>query len=143
MNVVKTLCVGVNGEIADSSLARILRKTVGTGSVEIGTAVSATGDKIDKGGTAFCGIAVSPKQYTKVGLGETMTIPANGSVEVCSFGRVWVKVGAAVKVGDAATYNTGTGVISAAATGASQVAIPNAKFLTAASQNDVAIIELS
>lgn len=143
MNVVKTLCVGVNGEIADSSLSRVLKKTVGTGSVEIGTAVSATGDKIAKGGTAFCGITVSPKQYTKVGLGATLTIPANGSVEVCSFGRIWVKVGAEVTVGAAATYNTATGVISATATGASQAAIPNAKFITAAKKDELAMVELS
>lgn len=143
MNVVRKIAVGVVGEIADSSLARVLTKTVGTGAVDIGVAVTETSGKIAKGGTGFVGITVSPKQKSKVGLGETMTVPANGSVEVMSFGRAWVKVGAAVTVGAAATYATSTGVISAAATGASQVAIPNAKFLTAAATGDTALVELS
>lgn len=146
MKVVRKLPVGVVGEIADSSLKRVLMKTVGTGSVEIGCALTQSGDVVAKGGTGvFAGIAVSPKQYSKDGLGTTMTIPANGSVEAMSFGRVWVKVAAAVTVGAQATFSQTAGTISAA-TGSGNTAIANSKFLTAATGgtgDEVALLELS
>ena len=147
MKVVNKLPVGVVGEIADSSLKRVLMKQVGTGAVEIGLALTAdTNGVVSKGGTgAFAGIAVSPKQYSKDGLGTTMTIPANGSVEALSFGRVWVKVASAVTIGAQASFSQSAGTISAA-TGSGNTAIANSKFLTAATGgtgDEVALLELS
>ena len=146
MNVVRKLPVGVVGEIADSSLQRVLMKTVGTGaSVEIGSVVTETNGVIAQGGTgAYAGIAISPKQLAKTGLTNSMTVPAGGSCEVMSFGRVWVKVASAVTAGAPAFYAS-NGTISAA-TGGGNTAIPRSKFLTGATGapgDVVALLELS
>ena len=147
MTVVKKLPVGVVGEIADSSIARVLTKTTGTGGVEIGKAITETAGVVANGGTGgdnFVGIAVSPKQYAKDGLGSTMQVKANSFVEALSFGRVWVKVADAVTVGAQATFDASGNISSA--TGAGKVAIANSKFLTAATGgtgDEVALLQLS
>lgn len=144
MNVVRTLPVGVVGEIADSSLQRTLTKTVGTGDVEIGKVITEAGGVVAQGGTGnYAGIVTGPKQMSKDGLGTTMTVKANGFVQATTFGRIWVRVKNAVTVGAQAAYDASGNI---GATGASMTAIPNSKFLTAATGatgDTMAMIELS
>lgn len=144
MNVVRKLPVGVVGEIADSSLQRTLTETVGTGDVEIGKVITKANGVVAQGGTGnYAGIVTGPKQMSKDGLGETLKVKANGFVQSTTFGRIWVRVKSAVTVGAQAAYDASGNI---GATGASMTAIPNSKFLTAATGatgDTMAMIELS
>lgn len=144
MNVVRTLPVGVVGEIADSSLSRTLTKTVGTGDVEIGKVITEASGVVAQGGTGnYAGIVTGPKQMSKDGLGATMTVKANGFVQATTFGRIWVRVKSAVTVGAQAAYDASGNI---GTTGSGMTAIANSKFLTAAtgaSGDTMAMIELS
>ena len=57
-------------------------------------------------------------------------------------GDIWVKVGAAVSIGDDVTVVASTGVLSSTTAADDQHLIPNARFLTAASANKLALLRL-
>ena len=66
------------------------------------------------------------------------TVLKNGDpVPVMTYGEMWVKVSAAVTVGDDVTFNA-SGALSSDARGASQPKILGARWLSAASANGVA-----
>lgn len=97
------------------------------------------------GSDIFAGILVSPHEYVKQGLGDSLEL-ADGTIgQICKKGRVVVKVATAVSVGYNAFYNATTGDIAgaSASTLSGYVAIPNAKFvLVNSSANELAVLEL-
>jgi len=71
------------------------------------------------GGTGkFAGILVQPKAAASFGttgggpLAATLNLPDYATGELCSFGDVFVTLGAACNIGDLVTYHTTTGVLS-------------------------------
>lgn len=66
----------------------------------------------------------------------------NSHVAVLFRGDIWVKVPSAVAVGDDVSVNTANGQFSTAAGSANQAVIPNARWMTAAAANGLAVLRL-
>ena len=146
-NVFNKQALGVVGEMADASPARVNSHVLLADSV-IGTAVTAGTDGVNKGGAgAFEGIIVNPKTLAlQGGLSPNLIVKANTQIEACTFGRLYVAPTTATAVGNAAFYDTTTGEIKAGASGATIAGakeIVGSKFLTAGNANDVCVLQLT
>lgn len=107
-------------------------------------------DEAGVGGTGtFLGIAVNPKDYVRYNNFEaTMEVPNATAVQLCTFGRVLVKVVGNVSIGQAGYFNTTTGeIIGATAgtnlSGSGYTEIKNSKFIIkSALATEIAVLEL-
>jgi hypothetical protein len=77
------------------------------------------GNTVIVGGTGkFAGILVQPKSASTFGttaggpLAATLNMPDYSTGQMCSFGDVYVALGAAAAIGDLVTYHTTTGALS-------------------------------
>lgn len=107
-------------------------------------------DEAKVGGSGvFLGIAVNPKEYVRYNNFEaTMEIPDGVGVQLCTFGRVLVKVVGNVSIGQAGYFNTTTGEIKGANAGTDLSStgfteIKNSKFIIkSALATEIAVLEL-
>lgn len=107
-------------------------------------------DEAKVGGSGvFLGIAVNPKDYVRYNNFEaTMEIPNGVGVQLCTFGRVLVKVVGNVSIGQAGYFNTSTGEIKGATagtdlSGSGFTEIKNSKFIIkSALATEIAVLEL-
>jgi len=107
-------------------------------------------DEAGVGGSGvFLGIAVNPKEYaTYNNFNATMEVPNGIGVQLCTFGRIFVRVVGNVSIGQAAFFNTSTGEIKGAAagtdlSGSGFTEIKNSKFIVkAALATEIAVLEL-
>jgi hypothetical protein len=151
-------CAGIEGDFFDDSPRRVLAKNLnasagGTlptiGNAFTYTAAPADPSQVSMGGSgAFAGILVNGKELVRSnGLTAGLTVSDGTIGSICSMGRVWVKVDAAVNVGYLACYNTTTGSISGIASGSAPsgyTLIPNAKFVAVnAGAGELAVLELA
>lgn len=119
---------------------------------KIGVAYTAVDDaseaKVGGSGT-FLGIAVNPKEYIRYNnFAATLQVPNGTAVQLCSFGRVLVRVVGNVSIGQAGFFNTSTGEIKGATSGTDLsgsgfTEIKNSKFIIkAALATEIAVLEL-
>lgn len=119
---------------------------------KIGVAYTSATDPAEAGvggsGT-FLGIAVNPKEYIRYNnFNATLQVPNGTAVQLCTFGRVLVRVVGNVSIGQAGYFNTSTGEIKGAAagtdlSGSGFTEIKNSKFIIkAALATEIAVLEL-
>ena len=101
------------------------------------------------GSGVFLGIAVNPKEYARYNnFNATMEIPNGVAVQLCSFGRVLVRVSDTISIGQAGYFNTTTGEIKGATagtdlSGSGFTEIKNSKFIVkSALATEIAVLEL-
>lgn len=107
-------------------------------------------DEAKVGGSGvFLGIAVNPKEYIRYNNFEsTMEIPNGVAVQLCTFGRIFVKVSGNVSIGQAGYFNTTTGEIKGATagtdlSGSGFTEIKGSKFIIkSALATEIAVLEL-
>ncbi len=137
---------GLEGQLYDQSSADIVSKVIETvAGVSFGRVVSRGTDpsrQADLGGTAFLGIAL--RDLAKEGAANTGAIQWNFSevAAVLREGYVWVAVPSGCTAGDAAKYNTSTGIIDSGAAGAGEAGIGAASFETTASAGELAVLRI-
>lgn len=141
------------GMVADGQVANIVSKiNDDTATVAYGKGVVRSGEKGFKAATStseaadFVGVLVRELNRSYAD-GETFGAPIDRPASVLTAGVIWVTVAEAVAVGDAAYLRVGatqTGDFAkAAGTDATlSVAIPGAKFLTAAASGGLAKLSL-
>jgi hypothetical protein len=99
------------------------------------------------GGCAIAGAAMTPAQFLGIAVRDVSIRPSAGNkypqygnVTILTQGAIWAKVGEAVAPGDAALFDTATGLYMKTA-GAGRVALPNGwEFDTTAALNGLAIL---
>lgn len=101
------------------------------------------------GSGVFLGIAVNPKDYIRYNNFEaTMQVPNGIAVQLCTFGRVLVRVVGNIEIGQAGYFNTSTGEIKGATagtdlSGSGFTEIKNSKFIVKnALATEIAVLEL-
>lgn len=141
------------GMVADGQVANIVSKiNDDTATVAYGKGVVRSGEKGFKAATSaseaadFVGVLVRELNRSYAD-GETFGAPIDRPASVLTAGVIWVTVAEAVDVGDAAFLRVGatqTGDFAKAAGSAAtlSVAIPGAKFLTAATAGGLAKLSL-
>ena len=145
--------IGVPGEFADTSPARVTPYTLAKNS----SALPVVGNVFTQGSAndiakvggsgAFLGVLVEPKQYAnKSGLTATLNLAEGQIGEICSMGHIFVKSATAFVPGYLAEYEPATGAISAiedTLSTATAVQIPNARFIQVSGDaGHVGILEL-
>jgi hypothetical protein len=153
--VTADVAFGVVGELAfdgpyRSQPARINHGTAADIVVGRWFTLNAAGEALPGGTGAIGGVLMAPKTHASLGtaaggaLAPTMVLPTGTIGEFAYMGAIVVAVGAAVAIGNAAKYNTTTGVIGVGAPGAGEAAIPNAKFIRYANAAaGLAVLELT
>jgi hypothetical protein len=151
-----TNAVGLAGMIADNGPRDVLSRA--NPSVEIPYGVAVTKGTTDKDvklpttspeAVAMLGVAIISNDIPNTAYGTAPKYPVKSAVSVMRKGRVWVKVEEAVTAGDQAfvRFATGTGTILGSfrksADTATAVAIPGTRYLTSASANGLAIVDLT
>lgn len=139
------------GVIASGMPTEIASYEVESTNIDFGVAVkTGTGIKqcvvgVDGAGSApfavndYLGLTLE-----NIALGDEVDKYAKGNIaQVIFSGDVWVKVEAAVAAGDDVTIKEATGLLSTAAAADGQFLLPNARFLTAAAANGLAIVRLN
>lgn len=141
------------GMVADGQVANIVSKiNDDTATVAYGKGVVRNGEKGFKAATAdstaadFVGVLVRELNRSYAD-GETFGAPVDRPASVLTAGVIWVTVAEAVAVGDAAflrvgTTQTGDFAKTAGESATLSVAIPGAKFLTAATAGGLAKLSL-
>lgn len=141
------------GQIADGQLSDIVSKlNKGAANIAFGSAVVEDGVDAAKLPTTastapnFVGVAVRElnRAYAHTD-GSDFGAVANKDFSVMTTGAIWVKVGEAVTARDPACFYITAGnfgKFGKTAAGGSQIAIPNAKFLTSATANGIALLSL-
>lgn len=150
----KQLAAGMEGEFYDNSPRRVttyVGRATDDANVKIGIAFTSTdteGQAQAGGDGVFLGIAVSPKEYaTYSNFNATLELPDGIAVQLCTFGHIYVRVAGDVEIGNAAYYNTETGVIIGDDSGTDlstdgYVEIKNSSFKSAAASGEIAKLEL-
>ena len=151
-SVNQKLAVGVPGDFYDESPRRTDPYTIASSSAgSIGKAYtidSTDPSKVNLGGSGvFGGIAINSKEFARSGLGASMDFAQYDECELCTMGRIWVSVAGDVAVGNAAYFNTTTGVITAAASGETiegSTEIAGSKFIlvNASSTEPMCVLQL-
>lgn len=65
------------------------------------------------------------------------------NISVLTEGDIWVTTGGAVNAGDDVTFDSGTGVLSSAASSGTQFTISGARWMTSAGSGELAVVRLS
>lgn len=151
-SVNQKLAVGVNGDFYDDSPRRVDPYTIissGAGSIGCAYTCDTTDQtKVVLGGAGvFAGIAVNSKEFARSGLAASQAFSQYDECELCTMGRIWLSISGDVAVGNAAFFNTTTGAITAAASGATvsgSTEIPNSKFVlvTGSSSAPMVVLQL-
>ena len=151
-SVNQKLAVGVPGDFYDESPRRTDPYTIvssSAGSIAKAYTIDATDpSKVVLGGSGvFAGIAVNSKEFARSGLGASLDFAQYDEAELCTMGRIWVSVAGDVTVGQAAYFNTTTGVIVAADSGetvADCTEIAGSKFILvgASSAEPMCVLQL-
>ena len=98
------------------------------------------------GDGVFAGIAVNTKEYIINGIGASMAFREGDIAQCATMGRIVLKLGDAVSVGDACFYNETTGELKPGTSGATvsgYVEIPNSKFVRVnALANEYSVLQL-
>lgn len=138
-SVTSDLAFGIVGECAfdgpfRSQPARIDHATAANIVVGRWFTLAADGTARPGGAGALAGILIHPKNYSNGGSGGDalaagLTLVTGTVGEFGYMGQFIVAAPAAVALGDAAKYNTTTGVIGVGAPGAGEAAIPNSRFV--------------
>ncbi|MBP5789222.1 MAG: hypothetical protein J6W29_03205 [Neisseriaceae bacterium] len=142
------LAFGVPGSFYDDSPRRVDPYTVEEGAIGLAYTVnSSDASKADLGGTGvFAGIAVNTKEYIIDGLTASMAFREGDIAQCATMGRIVLKLGDAVTIGQACFYNETTGALkpgTAGATISDYVEIPNSKFvLVNALANEYSVLQL-
>jgi hypothetical protein len=153
-SVTSDIAFGIVGELAfdgpfRSTVARISHGTAADIVVGRWFTLAADGTARPGGAGAIAGVFMNPKTLVSGGvagnaLAPTMTVPTGTVGEFGYMGAIIVSVGAAVALGNAAKYDTTTGVIGVGAPGAGEAAIPNSKFVRYANAAaGLAVLELT
>ena len=151
-SVKQFLAVGVNGDFYDESPRRTDPYTIkseSAGSIGCAYTVDSTDpSKANLGGSGvFAGIAVNSKEFVIQGITASQAFKQYDEAELCTMGRIWLSIAGDVSVGDAAYFNTTTGVITAAASGetvSGSTEIPGSKFILvgASSTEPMCVLQL-
>lgn len=142
------LAFGVPGSFYDNSPRRVDPYTVEGGAIALAYTVNASDPtKAVLGGTGvFAGIAVNTKEYIINGIGASMAFREGDIAQCATMGRIVLKLGDAVTVGDACFYNETTGALKPGTSGSTisdYVEIPNSKFvLVNALANEYSVLQL-
>lgn len=149
-SVVNTkLAYGVPGSFYDDSPRRVAPYVVAAGS--IGKAFTLDSTQADKavvgGSNAFAGIAVNSKEYTITGTTASTDFESGDIAQLCTMGHIVVVCDNAVAVGNACFFNTTTGALHAAASGATvegytEIAGSKFVFVAGVSAGDPVVLEL-
>lgn len=141
-SVTSDLAFGIVGELAfdgpfRAQPARIDHGTAANIVVGRWFTLAADGTARPGGAGALAGILMNPKNYSNAGAGgnalaPSMTLPTGTVGEFGYMGAFVVAAPAAVALGNAAKYDTTTGVIGVGAPGAGEAAIPNSRFIRVA-----------
>lgn len=151
-SVKQFLAVGVNGDFYDESPRRTdpyTIKSATAGSIGCAYTVDSTDpSKANLGGSGvFAGIAVNSKEFVIQGITASQAFKQYDEAELCTMGRIWLSIAGDVSVGDAAFFNTTTGVITAGTSGATvsgATEIPGSKFILvgASSTEPMCVLQL-
>lgn len=142
------LAFGVPGSFYDNSPRRVDPYTVEEGAIALAYTVNASDPtKAVLGGDGvFAGIAVNTKEYIIDGLTASMAFREGDIAQCATMGRVVLKLGDAVSVGDACFYNETTGALKPGTSGATvdgYIEIPNSKFVIVnALANEYSVLQL-
>lgn len=142
------LAFGVPGSFYDNSPRRVDPYTVEEGAIALAYTVNASDPtKAVLGGDGvFAGIAVNTKEYIIDGLTASMAFREGDIAQCATMGRVVLKLGDAVSVGDACFYNEETGALKPGTSGATiedYIEIPNSKFVIVnALANEYSVLQL-
>ncbi len=144
----KLLAFGVAGSFYDNSPRIVDSYIVSGGAIcNAFTVSSADPAKATLGGSGvFAGIAVNTKEYAITGLTASMAFEDGANAQLCTEGRIVLQLPNAVTVGQAAFFNTTTGVIQPGTSGATVTGcteIVGSKFvLVNALANEVSVLQL-
>lgn len=151
-SVKQFLAVGVNGDFYDESPRRTDPYTIASssaGAIGLAYTIDSTDPtKVNLGGEGvFAGIAVNSKEFVVQGITASQAFKQYDEAELCTMGRIWLSIAGDVSVGDAAYFNTTTGVITAAASGetiSGATEIPGSKFILvgASSTEPMCVLQL-
>lgn len=142
------LAFGVPGSFYDDSPRRVDPYIVEEGAIGLAYTVNSSDpSKADLGGTGvFAGIAVNTKEYIINGLTASMAFVAGSVAQCATMGRIVLKLGDAVTIGDACFYNETTGALKPGTSGSTisdYVEIPGSKFvLVNALANEYSVLQL-
>jgi hypothetical protein len=153
-SVTTDLAFGIVGELAFDGPYRALSARISHGTaadIVVGRwfTQAADGTVRPGGDGAVAGVFMNPKGQALAAsagnaLAPSMTVATGTVGEFCYMGTIVVAVGAAVAIGNAAKYDTTTGVIGVGAPGAGEAAIPNARFVRYANAAaGLAVLELT
>jgi hypothetical protein len=148
------LAFGIVGELAGDGPMRAQPARISHGTaadIVVGRwfTLAADGTARPGGAGALGGLLMNPKNYSSAGAGgialaPTMTLPTGTVGEFGYMGQFIVAAPAAVALGNAAKYDTTTGVIGVGAPGAGEAAIPNSRFVRVANAAaGLAVLELT
>lgn len=135
--------VAQEGQVADTSPATILSRTVDA-DIGFGKAVQrgAKQHSVKAAETAVTGITVR-SQATGARAATPDVYPANDTAAIITQGPIWVKVDSNVVEEDDVTVTVATGLFGTKAVAAGVIAVPGAKFETAAAANGLARIRIN
>lgn len=136
--------VAQEGQVADTSPATILSRTVDAVALGFGKAVQ-KGSKqhtVVAASTVVTGITVR-SQATGARAADPDTYPVNDTAAIMTEGAIWVKVDSTVVEEDDVTVTTATGLFGTKAVAAGVIAVPGAKFETGAAANGLARIRIN
>lgn len=136
--------VAVEGQIADTSPATILSRTV--------EAAIGFGKAVQKGSKQHTVIAADAGPVTGITVRSQATgaratdpdvYPLNDTAAIITQGAIWVKVDSTVVEGDDVTVTTATGLFGSKAVAAGIIAVTGAVFDTGAAANGLARIRIN
>lgn len=107
---------------------------VSQGSADMGAVIGGASAAV------FVGVTIADKSVPNDGGADGYN--QYDSMGVMTRGRIWVTVGGDVTDGGDVTFAAATGVLSSAATGASQFAIAGARWMTTATNGNLALLHL-
>lgn len=107
---------------------------VGRGTADNGAVIGSTA------ATDFVGITIADKAVPYNGVADGYA--RYDSMGVMTRGRIWVVVGGDVTDGADVTFSSTTGVLSSTAVGAGQFAITGARWMTTATNGNLALLHL-
>ena len=131
---------GYAGMIADTEYKTVFSAEVQTAAVAFGLAVGkgSAANTAKLGGTGYFGVAVADKANLNLSAAGYAIGDIGGFI---TKGAVWVTASVTVAITDTVYFVPATGVITNVST--SNVAIPNARFATAATSGNLVLLVLA
>lgn len=137
--------IGQAGMPASGDFSADTRNCETTAGIGFGVAVSQGAADLGAviGGASaavFVGVTIADKSVPYNGTADGYA--RYDSMGVMTRGQIWVVTGGIVTAGGDVTFASTTGVLSSAATGGSQFAIANARWMTGAASGGIALLQL-